>query len=75
MAVAAVMETLFLDAVNGVQSSGLGELPEELKLCKNDVDLHRLKTQLSMLPDLQRTRNSKLPNTVPIERVTNVRTI
>ena len=29
MPVAAVMEKLFLDAANGVQSSGLGELPEE----------------------------------------------
>ena len=42
---------------------------------KNDIDLTKLKLQLLMLPDLIRTKNSRSPNTVPLKKVTNVRTI
>ena len=42
-------------------------------LYKDDLDLSKLKTQLSMLLDLIVTRNSR--NSVPIKKVTNVRTI
>jgi len=42
---------------------------------QSDLDLPRLKVQLQMLPDLNRTRNIKLPNSVPIKEVTNVRTL
>ena len=75
MPVVAVIEKVLLDVANGAQSFGSGEFPEELQLYRNDVDMHRLKAQLLMLPDLIRTRNSKLSNSVPIKRVTNVRTI
>ena len=60
---------------NGKSTIGSGELPEELQLYKNDIDLAKLKLQLLMLPDLIRTRNTKNPNTVPVKKVTNVRTI
>lgn len=72
--VAGVMEKLLLNAANRTCIE-LGELPEELELYKSDVDLPKLKTQLQMLPDLIRTRNVKVPNCVPIKRVTNVQTI
>ena len=75
MPVVAVLEKVLLDAANGTSGFESGELPEELNLHRNDVDLLRLKTQLLMLPDLIRTRNLKLPNCLPIKRVTNVRTI
>ena len=75
MPVVAVLEKLLLDSANGTSTLATGELPEELQLYKNDIDLAKLKLQLLMLPDLIRTRNSKSPNTVPIKKVTNVRTI
>ena len=74
MPVVAVLEKVLLDAANGTSGYESGELPEELNLSRNDVDLLRLKTQLLMLPDHIRTRNLKLPNCLPIKRVTNVRT-
>jgi len=61
-----------LDAANGTFS---GELPQELQMYKNDIDLTRLKVQLQMMPDLIRTRNQLPTNLVPIKKVTNVRTI
>ena len=42
--VAAALEKILLDGING----SLANLPEEL-----DIDLSHLKTKLSMLPDLQ----------------------
>ena len=75
MSVVAVLEKLLLDSVNGTSTLATGELPEELQPYKNDTDLAKLKLQLLMLPDLIRTRNSKSPNTVPIKKVTNARTI
>lgn len=74
MPVVTVLEKLLLDSANGKCTTGSGELPEELQLYKNDIDLAKLKLQLLMLPDLIRTRNAKSPNTVPV-KVTNVRTI
>ena len=71
---ATVLEKLLLDSANDKSTNGSGELPEELQLCKNDIDLAKLKLQWLMLPDLIRTRNAKSPNTVPV-KVTNVRTI
>ena len=71
---AAMIETLLVTAANST-SIDLGELPEELKLYENDIDLKKLKTQLQMLPDLVQTRNVKIPNCIPIKSVTNVRTI
>ncbi len=73
MPLVALMEKVLLDASNGEQGSE--HLPEELQLYRNDIDVQRLKTQLLMLPDLIRTRNLKLPNHLPVKRVTNVRTI
>ena len=71
---AAMIETLLVTAANST-STDLGELPEELKLYENDIDLKKLKTQLQMFPDLVQTRNVKVPNCIPIKSVTNVRTI
>ena len=72
MPVAEVIERVLLDAANGTFS---GELPQELQMYKNDIDLTRLKVQLQMMPDLIRTRNQLPTNLVPIKKVTNVRTI
>ena len=69
-----MIEKVLLNASNGV--SDLGDLPEEIQqLYRNDLDLPRLKVQLQMLPDLIRTRNIKVPNSVPIKEVTNIRTL
>ena len=73
MPVAAIIEKILLDAANGAHNNG--ELPQELQLYKNDIDLARFKIQLQMIPDLIRTRNQKLTNSAPITKVTNVRTI
>ena len=40
---AAMIETLLVTAANST-SIDLGELPEELKLYENDIDLKKLKT-------------------------------
>ena len=72
--IAAMMEKLLMTAANNT-SIDLGELPEEMQLYKNDIDLQKLKHQLQMLPDLIRTRNVNVPNCIPIKSVTNVRTI
>lgn len=63
-----MIEQTLLVAANG------GDV-EDLQMYKNDLDLKRLHTQLLMLPDLIRTRNTKLSSDVPIRKVTNVRTI
>ena len=39
MHVVAVLEKLLLDSANGKSTFGTGELPEELQLYKNDIDL------------------------------------
>ncbi|XP_062512635.1 zinc finger MYM-type protein 1-like [Corticium candelabrum] len=75
MPVAATIEKLLLDAVNGTYTMDGTALPEELQLYKDDLDLSRLKYQLSMLPDVVQVRNRKLENNPPITEVTNVRTI
>ena len=72
MPVVVVIEKLLLDAANGNLDST--DIPEELQLHKNDLDLSRLKYQLLMLPDVIRVRNQRLRNDVPITKVTNVRT-
>jgi len=67
--VVVVIEKVLLDACNGLSDSG--DLPEEIQqLYQSDLDLPRLKVQLQMLLDLNRTRNIKLPNSVPIKEVT-----
>ena len=58
MPVVVVIEKLLLDAANGNLDST--EIPEELQLYKNDLDLSRLKYQLLMLPDVIRVRNQRL---------------
>ena len=68
------MEKLLMTAANNT-SIDLGQLPEEMQLHKNDIDLQKLKHQLQMQPDLIRTRNVNVPNCIPIKSVTNVRTI
>ena len=73
MPVVAAIEKLLLDAANATLVST--DLPEELQLYKDDLDLSRLKCQLPMLPDVIRVRNQKLQNNVPIPKVTNVRTL
>ena len=70
MPVVVVIE-LLLDAANSNLDST--EIPEELQLYKNDLDLSRLRYQLLMLPDVIRVRNQRLQNDVPITKVTNVR--
>ena len=70
---AAMIETLLVTAANST-SIDL-EIPKELHLYENDVDLSKLKTQVQMLPDLVRTRNVKVPNCIPIKSEINVRTI
>ena len=73
MPVVVIIEKLLLDAANGNLDST--EIPEELQLYKNDLDLSQLKYQLLMLPDVIRVRNQRLRNDVPITKVTNVRTL
>jgi len=69
-----MIEKVLLNACNGLSDSG--DRPEEIQqLYQSDLDLPRLKVQLQMLPDLIRTRNIKLPNSVPIKEVINVRTL
>ena len=53
MPVVATIEKLLLDSANGTRDDN-AELPEELQLFKNYVNLHRLKHQLPMLPDVIR---------------------
>lgn len=72
--VVAVVERLLLEAANGTLNV-CDQIPEELQLYKSDINLERMKTQLLMLPDLIRTRNTKLDNTVPIKKVTNIVTL
>jgi hypothetical protein len=70
---AAMIETLLVTAANSTTIDL--ELPEELQLYENDIDLNKLKTQLQMLPDFVQTRNVKIPNCIPIKSISNVRTI
>lgn len=44
-------------------------------LYQKDLDLPRLKVHMQMLPELVRTRNTKLANSVPIKQVLNLRTL
>ena len=71
--VMAILEKVLMDYANGITAFCSTELPHEFDLYKDDLDLSKLKTQLSMLPDLIVTRNTR--NSVPIKKVTNVRTI
>ena len=71
--VMAVLEKVLMDYANGITAFCSTKLPHEFDLYKDDLDLSKLKTQLSMLPDLIVTRNSR--NSVPIKKVTIVRTI
>jgi len=74
LTVAAMIQKVLLNTCNGLPDSG--DRPEEIQqLYQSDLDLPRLKVQLQMLPDLIRTRNIKLPNSVPIKEVINVRTL
>ena len=43
MSVVAVLEKVLLDSANDTSSLGTGELPEELQLYRNDIDLTKLK--------------------------------
>ena len=71
-----MIEKLLIHATNRTDVEiGIGDIPADLKLYEKDVDLGKLKIQLQMLPDLIRTRNMKIPNCVPIKRVTNVQTL
>ena len=69
--VMSVLEKTLLDSANG-KFCAL-ELPEEFDIYNSDLDLSRLKIQLTMLPDLITTHNTNCK--VPIKKVTNVRTI
>ena len=73
--VVAVLEKILLDSANGESGLESADFPEEFQLYNGDVDLAKLKTQLLMLPDLIKTRNLKYVNSLPIKKVTNVRTI
>lgn len=73
MPVAAMIEKVIVDAANGTSESV--DLPKELQLYEKDLDLARLKVQLQMVPDLITTRNKKLPNMVPITKMTNLRAL
>ena len=70
--VAAVLEKLLLDAVNGAMSN-TADFPDELNTYySKDIELSHLKPELAMLPDLLSTHNQK---NSAISTVTNVRTI
>ena len=74
--IAAMIEKLLIHATNRTDVEiGIGDIPADLKLYEKDADLGKLKVQLQMLPDQIRTRNTKIPNCVPIKRVTNVQTL
>ena len=64
-----VMEKTLLDAANSKFS---GDLPEDLKIYNNDMNLMRLKIQLQMLPHLISTRNGKIVGAPPIVHLSNV---
>lgn len=70
--IAAMIENVLIHATN---QTDIGDLPAEIKMYENNVDLVKLKIQLQMLPDLLRTRNKQIPNCVPIKRVMNVQTL
>ena len=69
MPVAVVIGIVLIKAANSEKV----ELPDEFQMYSNDIDLDRLNTQLSMLPDLITTINSTAA--VPIKQVSNARTI
>ena len=75
MPLVATIQKLLLDAANGAFTTDGTTLPEELQLYKENLDLSRLKHQLSMLPDIIRVRNQKLENSLQITNVTNVQSI
>lgn len=62
--VAAAIEKILLDCSNGRAVS----LPQQLEIYKSDLDLAQLRIQLSMLPDLIKTRNQKVHNSFAIRR-------
>ena len=66
------MEQLLLDACNGEDSSTSNSFSDVMHYLKGDVDYDRLKVHLSMLPDLIKT---VYKDSVPVKKVTNLRTI
>lgn len=64
------IETLLLKAGNGGTVDSLSSLIQSY--LKNDIDLERLKIQLSLVQDMIKTANSE---SIPVTKVTNVRTI
>lgn len=62
----AVLEKVLMDYANGITAFCSTELPHEFDLYKDYLDLSKLQTQLSMLPDLIVTRNTR--NSVPIKK-------
>ena len=58
MPVVATIKKLLLDTANGTRDNA--ELPEELQLYKNYINLSQLTHQLPMLPDVIRVQNQKL---------------
>jgi len=72
--IACTLKKVLIGAANRTQVD-LEDLPDELKLYKEEINLEKLKIQLQMLPDLVRTRNATIPNCIPIKKVTNVWTL
>ena len=67
------MESLMLTSING------GKVNPSESFCSmysEDIDIDKLKMQLSLLPDLLRTANNEMSgHGVPIRKVTSIRTV
>lgn len=71
MPVAAALETLLLNAANGINDGN--ECLEQLTLYSMDVNIEQLFIQLRMFDDLKRMFNDKNPTTT-LRKITNLRT-
>ena len=72
MPVATALESMLIKACNG--DGSVEDLPREINLYFEEIDIPQLKIQLQMLPDLLITYNEKNPST-PIRSVTSLRTL
>ena len=71
MPVAAALESLLLNAANGIGSDGY---PDQLNLYSVDINIEQFLVQLRMFRDLKRMYNENNPST-PLIDVTSLRTL
>ena len=67
------VESLLLDAANGTE---IQEIPDSARqYFHGKIDFGRLEVHLKMLPEVFKTASSHSASDIPIQKVTNVRTI